>query len=189
MHIVRIPSVAFSDALIADALYFVTHTLRPLTTQVAVSQIPKHATDVACSYLSSLLDFTNNIPLGRRTVALTHLLQAIETLLSVQTLETLVIPPHLYRLLMKRLRDGPHPAWDRVDDHLGKALDAIPRGTRLGAETLWFQEILESRSWEDERDIKLRVSSNYYHHHSSCCFTHLIYADCNALDRIWYTRV
>jgi serine/threonine-protein kinase ATR len=188
MRVVRIQSVTFFDALIADSLHFVTHALRPLTIQVTVSQIPKHATDVACSYLSYLLDITNNLVLARRTVALARLLRAIEPLLSIQTLETLIIPPQLCRLLVKRLRDGPQPAWDEVDDHLDKALNAIPHGTRLGVETTWLLQMLESRSWEEETESKLRVSSYCSCHCYCCCccyalFFELLLTDNDVPDR------
>ena len=134
-----------------------TYTLRPLTTQATLSHISKHAAEVACSYFSNLLTFTNNTVLIPRTVAIARLLRVIEPLFSLQILEILIVPPYLCRLLIKRLRDGPQPAWDEVDDHLGKVLNVVPYGTRLGVENIWFQEVLESRSWEDETESKLRV--------------------------------
>jgi serine/threonine-protein kinase ATR len=140
----------------------VTHTLRPLTAQTTVARILKHATEAACARFTDLLTFTNNISVARRTDAIAHLLQAIEPLLSFQNIETLIVPPYLCRLLMKRLRDGPQNMWDEVDNQLGKALSAIPPGTRLGVEHTWFQETLENQGWEDESENKLRVSFFYF---------------------------
>ena len=163
---VMIQSVTFFDTIITDSLYLVSHALQPLVTQTTVPYIPKRATEVAASYFSDLLTFTNNMSLARRTAALARLLHAIEPLLSLQVIGTLVLPQYLCKLLMRRLRDGPQPAWDRVDDHLAQALDTIPHGTRLGVENTWLQEALNNHNWEDETESKLRVSPNYHHY---CC--------------------
>ena len=119
--------------------------------------LAKRATDIACSYFSDLLIPSAHITVTRRTAALARLLEAIEPLLSLHVFETIVVPPYLCRLLAQRLHVGPHPSWDGVDERLSKLLDTVPMGTRLGMENAWFQEVLESRTWEDARAGRLRV--------------------------------
>ncbi|KAF8592595.1 hypothetical protein K439DRAFT_1625944 [Ramaria rubella] len=155
-HSTVIHSTVIFDSLIMDSLHLVTHSVCSLTMEAIVPDVLKRATEIACSYFADLLENTARVSLSRLTVTIAHSLRAIAPLLSLNALDTLLVPPYMCRLLVKRLRDGPLPAWDEVDEILSKTLEAIPLGTKLGVEALWFQQILETRNWEDEREGKLR---------------------------------